>query len=67
MNEFNDFINLMELIEDLAIGNKFTWANKDGSAKIILDRFLLSSELIDESKIVGQKVGGWDILDHVSV
>lgn len=55
INEFNYFIDLMELVEVPAIGNEFTWANNDGSAKSRLDRFLLLIELIEDC---GAESGG---------
>ncbi|XP_058761354.1 uncharacterized protein LOC131634746 [Vicia villosa] len=65
--EFNDFIDLIGLVDVPTIVKKFTWSNKDGSVKSRLDRFLLSSELIDDWKIGGQKVGDWDISDHAPI
>ncbi|XP_058726504.1 uncharacterized protein LOC131597858 [Vicia villosa] len=67
MQEFNDFIDLMDLVDVPVIGKRFTWSNKDGSSKSRLDRFLLSSDLIDEWRIVGQSSWAWDILDHTPI
>lgn len=62
--DFNEFIDLMELINVPSIGGRFTWSNKEGSARSRLDILLLSKTLIDNWKIVGQLVGEKDISDH---
>ncbi|XP_058733032.1 uncharacterized protein LOC131604619 [Vicia villosa] len=49
--EFNDFIEQMDLVDLPTIGSRFTWSNKEGSARSRLDRFLLSESLIDSWKI----------------
>lgn len=64
MNEFNEFINYMEMVYVLSIGNKFTWSNKKGSTKSRPDRFLLCESLVDSRKIIGQIVGDKDISDY---
>ncbi|XP_058760611.1 uncharacterized protein LOC131633951 [Vicia villosa] len=67
MEEFNEFIDMLDLVDVLVVGGRFTWSNKEGNAKSRLDRFLLSDGLIDDWKIVGQRVGDMDILDHVPI
>ncbi|XP_058755280.1 uncharacterized protein LOC131628456 [Vicia villosa] len=67
ITEFNEFIDSLELVDIPSIGKRFTWSNKEGNSKSRLDRFLLSAELIDGWKIVGQKVGDWDISDHAPI
>lgn len=65
--EFNDFIEHMDMVDLPSIGNRFTWSNKDGSAKSILDRFLLSEYLVDRWKIFGQLISVKYISDHSPV
>ncbi|XP_058726479.1 uncharacterized protein LOC131597832 [Vicia villosa] len=67
MEEFNEFIDLLDLIDVPVVGGRFTWSNKEGNVRSRLDRFLLSDGLIDDWKIVGQKVGDMDISDHVPI
>lgn len=65
--EFNDFIEAMGLIEVPLVGGRFTWSNKDGSARSRLDRFLLSKQLLDSWKIEGEIIGDKDISDHAPI
>lgn len=46
--EFNDLINLMELVDVPTIGTKFTWTNLEGSLRSRLGRFILAEGLIDD-------------------
>lgn len=42
MENFQVFINLMNLIDLLVSGNKFTWVKVDGRVCSRLDKFLIS-------------------------
>ncbi|XP_058724480.1 uncharacterized protein LOC131595951 [Vicia villosa] len=64
MEEFANFIELMEVVDLPVLGNKFTWINSSGKAKSRLDRFLLSEGINNLWKIVAQVTGNRDISDH---
>ncbi|XP_058776602.1 uncharacterized protein LOC131650919 [Vicia villosa] len=57
----------MELIDIPMFGNRFTWFNLAGSACSRLDRFLVTSGLIDLWNIDGQVVGSRFVLDHCPI
>lgn len=44
MEEFNSFINKMELIDTPLVGMKFTWVRAGGNAMSRIDRILVSME-----------------------
>ncbi|KAL8477710.1 hypothetical protein ACS0TY_029852 [Phlomoides rotata] len=44
MNNFDDFINLSNLMEIKLFGKKFTWYRPDGTCKTKLDRILVNEE-----------------------
>lgn len=67
MNEFNDFIDFMEVIDVPLIGSMFIWENNEGSSISRLNRFLLSESLVDNWKIVGKIVEEKDILEHAPI
>ncbi|XP_058756407.1 uncharacterized protein LOC131629638 [Vicia villosa] len=64
MEDFNSFINLIELVDVLVLGCIHTWINSSGSASSRLDRFLISDGIIQWWKIVAQCSGSRDISDH---
>lgn len=41
MIEFKNCVNILELVDSLLLGRKFTWYRADGSAMSRIDRFLL--------------------------
>ncbi|XP_058775012.1 uncharacterized protein LOC131649262 [Vicia villosa] len=61
--EFNDFIENLEVVDARAVGKKFTWFSRDRGAMSRLDRFLVSNCLMEVWKIDGQVIGcvkDWD-------
>ncbi|KAI5423508.1 hypothetical protein KIW84_046453 [Lathyrus oleraceus] len=67
MEEFNSFIELMEVVDLPVVGNKHTWIKSYGSSSIRIGRFLLSGGLVNNWKIVAQVSGNRDISDHMLV
>lgn len=67
LEEFNGFIDNMELIVPLIIGKRFTWYSLDGRAMSRLDRFFISESLVGEWKVGGQVVGSRDFSDHCPI
>ncbi|XP_058725587.1 uncharacterized protein LOC131596868 [Vicia villosa] len=65
--DFSDFINLSNLIDVPSKGKKFSWFGGDGKAISRIDRFLVSDNLVNKWRIVGQLVGDRDISDHCPV
>lgn len=65
--EFFDFINNMGL-EDLPCkGNKYSLFSSNGRLKTRLDRFLVSSNIVNWWGVVGQQIGDSDISDHCPI
>lgn len=60
MEEFNEFIENLELVDPSTIGKKYTWFSLEGRSMSRLDRFLLSNGLIEAWK-VGVKWQGLEI------
>ncbi|XP_058751345.1 uncharacterized protein LOC131624421 [Vicia villosa] len=67
MEEFNDFIDVLEVVDPRAVGKKFTWFSRDGGAMSRLDRFLVSDCLLEAWMIEGQVVRPRDLFDHCPV
>ncbi|XP_058726636.1 uncharacterized protein LOC131597999 [Vicia villosa] len=67
MEDFMRFIDDMELIDLPCVGKKFTWFKGDGTVMSRIDRFLVSSKIIDEWKVIDQRVGARDISDHCHI
>lgn len=65
IDEFNCFIENMEVIDVPILGKSFTWFNADGSSRSRLDRFLLFERLISEWMISTQRVCDRDISYHI--
>lgn len=49
------------------MGGPFTWFNSVGTFMRILDRFLISENIIEEWKIVRQYVGNTDLSYHFHI
>ncbi|XP_058785067.1 uncharacterized protein LOC131659978 [Vicia villosa] len=64
IEEFNTFIDCMELLDVPVLGNKHTWINSNGTASSRLDRFLLSEEIVQSWNVMAQRFGNRDISDH---
>ncbi|XP_058758041.1 uncharacterized protein LOC131631265 [Vicia villosa] len=64
---FSEFIDKSTLVDIPCKGKKFTWFRGDGKAKSRIDRFLLSSVVIDRWEVVGQVIGDRDISDHCPI
>lgn len=64
MEEFTNFIELVEVVDLLVLGNKFTWINSNCKANSRIDRILLSEGIINLWKILAPVTGNRDILDH---
>lgn len=45
IDDFNKFIEAIELIDILTLGNFFTWSNTERTARSILVRFLISKSV----------------------
>lgn len=67
MDEFNVFIEDMDLVDVHSLNGVFTWFNSAGSSMSRLDRFLLLDKVVSNWKIVVQIVGQRDISDHCLV
>ncbi|XP_058774477.1 uncharacterized protein LOC131648765 [Vicia villosa] len=65
--EFSSFINDLGLEDVPCIGKKFSWFSGDGKLRSRLDRFLMSSNIINRWGVVGQEIGERDISDHCPV
>ncbi|XP_058759359.1 uncharacterized protein LOC131632631 [Vicia villosa] len=66
-NLFSEFILKSELVDIPCKGNKFSWFSGDGNSMSRIDRFLLSSNVVDRWKIIGQLIGDRDISDHCPI
>ncbi|XP_058759398.1 uncharacterized protein LOC131632678 [Vicia villosa] len=64
---FAEFIDKSSLVDVPCKGKKFTWFSGDGKAKSRIDRFLLSSVVINRWEVVGQLIGDRDISDHCPI
>ncbi|XP_058776293.1 uncharacterized protein LOC131650609 [Vicia villosa] len=67
MEDFKRFIEDMNLLDILFIGGRFTWYKGNGTAMSHLDRFLISNKMIDDWRIIDQRVGERDISDHCHI
>lgn len=63
MEDFQSFIDIMNLVDLPIVGNLFTWIKSDGSAASRIDRFLISDGLLGDWKIMAQWIGARDISD----
>ncbi|XP_058775098.1 uncharacterized protein LOC131649352 [Vicia villosa] len=64
---FADFILLSNLMDVPCKGKKFSWFSGDGRSKSRIDRFLLSSTVVNMWDVVGQMIGDRDISDHCPI
>ncbi|CAK8575810.1 unnamed protein product [Lathyrus sativus] len=64
MKDFSSFIDAIDLVDMPIVGNRFTWFNSSGTCKSRLERILLSEKLVRKWKVVAQKMGDKDVLDH---
>lgn len=64
---FAKFILSSGLIDVPCKGKNFSWFSGDGKSKIRIDRFLLSSVVINRWEVVGQFIGDRDISDHCPI
>lgn len=67
MDEFNEFVENLEVVDPRAVGRKFTWFSRDGGAMSRLDLFLVSEGLIVSWQICGQMIGSKDLSDHCPI
>jgi hypothetical protein len=65
--EFNQFINLMEVVDIPVTGKIFSLFSSYGSAMSRLDRLLLSEGFIKKGDITNQWIGDRDISDHCPI
>lgn len=67
MEEFNTFVELMELMDDPRVGNRFTWVSSDDNDRSKLDIFIVSEGIIDCWKITLKEIISIDISNHSPV
>ncbi|XP_058726433.1 uncharacterized protein LOC131597778 [Vicia villosa] len=65
--EFAGFISDTGLEDVPCKGKKFSWFSSDGGSKSRLDRFLVSSNIVNLWGVVAQKIGDKDISDHFPI
>ncbi|XP_058726658.1 uncharacterized protein LOC131598027 [Vicia villosa] len=66
-SEFEEFIRESEVEDVPCKGKKYTWFGGNGRSKSRIDRFLVSSNIVRDWGVVGQRVGDRDISDHFPV
>ncbi|XP_058759393.1 uncharacterized protein LOC131632672 [Vicia villosa] len=64
---FSGFINDLGMEDVPCKDKKFSWFSSDGRSKSRLDRFLVSSNLVNLWGVVGQQIGDRDISDHCPI
>ncbi|XP_058760649.1 uncharacterized protein LOC131633997 [Vicia villosa] len=67
MIDFREFIESMGVVDVPCVGGKFTWFKDNGKAMSRLDRFLVTTKLIDVWGVIDQRIGARDISDHVPI
>ena len=67
INEFNQFIDDMELIDIPLVGRNFTQYHQNGKAKSRIDRVMKSREWLEAWQGCSQYVLDRDISDHFSL
>ncbi|XP_058753873.1 uncharacterized protein LOC131627052 [Vicia villosa] len=65
--EFEEFIELSNLIDIPCKGKKYSWFSGDGRVSSIIDRFLEADNMVSRWGVIGQFVGDCDISDHCPV
>ncbi|XP_058741064.1 uncharacterized protein LOC131613407 [Vicia villosa] len=66
-DEFTGFINDIGLEDVSCKGKKFSWFSSDGRSKSQIDRFLVSSNIVNWWGVVGQQIGDRDVSDHCPI
>lgn len=64
---FSDFIHKSSLVDILCKGKKFTWFSEDGESNSRIDRFFMSSIVVNRWEVIGQITGERDISDHCHI
>ncbi|XP_058741918.1 uncharacterized protein LOC131614336 [Vicia villosa] len=67
MNLFAEFIDKTLLVDIPCKGKKFSWFSGDGKSKSRIDRFLLSSKVVNRWEVIGQFIGDRDVSDHCPI
>ncbi|XP_058732795.1 uncharacterized protein LOC131604368 [Vicia villosa] len=67
MEDFRNFVEIMELIDVNCVGGKFTWFKDNGKAMSRLDRFLLTKKMLESWEVVDQRIEKRDISDHAPI
>ncbi|XP_058762681.1 uncharacterized protein LOC131636055 [Vicia villosa] len=64
---FSEFISKSELVDVPCKGKKFSWFSGDGKSKSRIDRFLLSSVVVNRWHVTGQLIGDRDVSDNCPI
>ncbi|XP_058756338.1 uncharacterized protein LOC131629578 [Vicia villosa] len=64
---FSEFIDKSALVDIPCKGKKFTWFSGGGKSMSRIDRFIVSSIVVDRWEVIGQAVGDRDISDHCPI
>lgn len=64
---FAEFILMSDMVDVPFKGKNFSWFSGDGKSKSRIDRFLLSSTVVDRWDVKGQLIGDRDISDHCPI
>lgn len=64
---FAEFISDSGLVDVPCKGKNFSWFSGDDKSKSRIDRFLLSSVVVNRWEVVGQLIGDMDISDHCPI
>ncbi|XP_058750389.1 uncharacterized protein LOC131623395 [Vicia villosa] len=67
MDEFNSFMNRMELVDVGLVGRNFSWFSFDGTCCSRICRFLLTEGLLDLWKVENQVIGSRELSDHFPI
>ncbi|XP_058757308.1 uncharacterized protein LOC131630545 [Vicia villosa] len=66
-DEVSSFINDIGLLDVSCKGKKFSWFSSDGRPKSRIDRFLVSSNIVNWWGVIGQQIGERDISVHCPI
>lgn len=61
---FREFIARMGVVDIPCVGGRFTWFKDNGKAMSRIDRFLVSTNLVDLWGVIDQRIGVRDLSDH---
>ncbi|XP_058755007.1 uncharacterized protein LOC131628158 [Vicia villosa] len=64
---FKEFIDLSGLVDVPCKEKNFSWFSGDGKSKSQIDRFLLSSTVVERWDVIGQMIGDRDISDQCPI